>query len=85
MLSCILKPPLFILLHFVFLAPNEGYRNYKEGDIIVGGLLDIHYPGTSDQCTELSTADLGYAEATIFTIERYRELKQVTAQNKVAR
>ena len=73
MLSCILKPPLFILLYFVFLpqtSSNDGYRNYKDGDVIVGGLLDIHYPGTSEQCTELSTAGKGYAEATIFTIEK---------------
>ena len=73
MLSCILKPPLFIPLYFVFLpqtSSNDGYRNYKDGDVIVGGLLNIHYSGTNDQCTELSTTGLGYAEATIFAIEK---------------
>ena len=73
MLSCILKPPLFILLYFAFLPPtssNDGYRNYKDGDVIVGGLLNIHYSDTNDQCTELSTTGLGYAEATIFAIEK---------------
>ena len=73
MLSCILKPPIFILLYFVFLpqtSSNDGYRNYKDGKVIVGGLLNIHYSGTDDQCTELSTTGLGYAEATIFASEK---------------
>ena len=73
MLSCILKPPIFILLYFVFLpqtSSNDGYRNYKDGKVIVGGLLNIHYRGTDGQCTELSTTGLGYAEATIFAIEK---------------
>ena len=51
-------------------SSNDGYRNYKDGDVIIGGLLDIHYYATSDQCTELFTTGLGYAEATIFTIEK---------------
>ena len=70
MLSCILRPPLFILLFLPLTSSNDGYRNYKDGDVIVGGLLSIHYSGTNDQCTELSTTGLGYAEATIFAIEK---------------
>ena len=70
MLSCILRPPLFILLFLPLTSSNDGYRNYKDGDVIVGGLLNIHYSGTNDQCTELSTTGLGYAEATIFAIEK---------------
>ena len=42
----------------------------KDGDVIVGGLLNIHISGSSDQCTEISTTGLGYAEATIFAIEK---------------
>ena len=69
-LSGILRPPLFILLFLPLTSSNDGYRNYKDGDVIVGGLLNIHYSGTNDQCTELSTTGLGYAEATIFAIEK---------------
>ena len=70
LLSGILRPPLFILLFLPLTSSNDGYRNYKDGDVIVGGLLNIHYSGTNDQCTELSTTGLGYAEATIFAIEK---------------
>ena len=70
MLSGILRPPLFILLFLPLTSSNDGYRNYKDGDVIVGGLLNIHYSGTDDQCTELLTIGLGYAEATIFAIEK---------------
>ena len=70
MLSGILRPPLFILLFLPLTSSNDGYRNYKDGDVIVGGLINIHYSGTNDQCTELSTTGLGYAEATIFAIEK---------------
>ena len=70
MLSGILRPPLFILLFLPLTSSIDGYRNYKDGDVIVGGLLNIHYSGTNDQCTELSTTGLGYAEATIFAIEK---------------
>ena len=70
MLSCILRPPLFILLFLPLTSSNDGYRKYKYGDVIVGGLLNIHYSGTNGQCTELSTRGLGHAEATIFAIEK---------------
>ena len=67
-LSGILRPPLFILLFLPLTSSNDGYRNYKDGDVIVGGLLPIHHSDTGDDCTELSTTGLGYTEATIFTI-----------------
>ena len=70
MFSGILRPPLFILLFLSLTSSDDGYRNYKDGDVIVGGLFNIHYSGTDDQCTEISTTGLGYAEATIFAIEK---------------
>ena len=70
MVSCILKPPLFILLFLPLTSSNDAYRNYKDGDVIFGGLFPIHYSNTGDHCTELSTTGLGYAEATMFTIEK---------------
>ena len=70
MLSCILRPPLFILLFLPLASSNDANRNYKDGDVIVGGLLNIHYSGTDDHCTEFSAIGLGYVEATIFAIEK---------------
>ena len=70
MLSCILRPPLFILLFLPLASSNDANRNYKDGDVIVGGLLNIHNSGTDDHCTEFSAIGLGYAEATIFAIEK---------------
>ena len=70
MLSCILRPPLFILLFLPLASSNDANRNYKDGDVIVGGLLNIHISGTDDHCTEFSAIGLGYAEATIFAIEK---------------
>ena len=70
MLSGILRAPLVILLFLPLTSSNDRYRNYKDGDVIVGGLINIHYSGTNDQCTELSTTGLGNAEATIFAIEK---------------
>ena len=37
---------------------------------MVGGLLNIHYSETGDQCNRLSTIGLGNAEAMIYAIER---------------
>ena len=61
---------LYAAISSTITSSNDGYRNYRDGDVIIGGLLDIHYYATSDQCTELFTTGLGYAEATIFTIEK---------------
>ena len=69
-LSGILRPPLFILLFLLQTSSNDGCRNYKDGDVIVGGLLPIHGSDTGGHCTKLSTTGLRYAEATIFTIEK---------------
>ena len=69
-LSGILRPPLFILLFLLQTSSNDGCRNYKDGDVIVGGLLPIHGSDTGGHCTKLSTTGLRYAEATIFTIDK---------------
>ena len=46
---------------------------YKDGDVMVGGLFNIHYSETGDQCNRLSTVALGHAEAMIYAIERINE------------
>ena len=58
MLSGILRPPLFILLFLPLTSSNDGYRNYKDGDVIVGGLIPIHSSDTSGQCTAVSYTHL---------------------------
>ena len=40
---------------------------------MVGGLFNIHYSETGDQCNRLSTVALGNAEAMIYAIERINE------------
>ncbi|KAJ7389122.1 hypothetical protein OS493_033444 [Desmophyllum pertusum] len=44
---------------------------YREGDVILGGLLTVHLRGTSeDQCGELDTNGLARVLAMIFAIEK---------------
>ena len=46
------------------------HKIYKDGKIIIGGLLKTHYSETGNQCNRLSTTDLGNAKAMIYAIER---------------
>lgn len=66
--SCILRPPLF----FGYEQTTSKYARkiYKDGKIIIGGLLKTHYSETGNQCNRLSTTDLGNAKAMIYAIER---------------
>ena len=70
-LSFILRPSLLTVVLFLQqTTSNCGYKIYKDGDVMVGGLLNIHYSETGDQCNRLSTIGLGNAEAMIYAIER---------------
>lgn len=43
---------------------------YKEGDIILGGLFDLHQSaGENDTCSDLLASNLAYTQAMIFAIE----------------
>ncbi|CAH3020543.1 unnamed protein product [Porites evermanni] len=42
---------------------------YKDGDVIVGGLLSIRLPEGADHCGNLFTTGLGHVEAIIYAIE----------------
>ena len=69
---CILRPALFILLFFQQLTTcYDGYRIFKDGDVMVGGMLNVHYSNseTGDQCNKFSGIGLGNAEAMIYVIE----------------
>ena len=72
-ISCILRPPIFILLFLQQLTTSyDGYRILKkDGDVMVGGILNVHYRNseTSDQCNTFSGIGLGNAEAVIYVIE----------------
>ena len=69
---CILRPALFILLFFQQLTTSyDGYRIFKDGDVMVGGMLNVHYSNSEngDQCNKFSGIGLGNAEAMIYVIE----------------
>ena len=65
-----------VLRLFLFISPfipqtfcNHGFRAYKDGDVIIGGLLSIRLPEGDDHCGNLFTTGLGHVEAVIFAIE----------------
>ena len=65
-----------LLRLFLFISPfipqtscNHDFRAYKDGDVIVGGLLSIRLPEGDDHCGNLFTTGLGHVEAIIFAIE----------------
>ena len=66
--SCILKPPLFF--GYEQTTSKYAHKIYKNGKIIIGGLLKNHYSETGNQCNRLSTTDLGNAKSMIYAIER---------------
>ena len=72
-ISCILRPPIFILLFLQQLTTSyDGYRILKkDGDVMVGGILNVHYSNseTGDRCNKFSGIGLGNAEAVIYVIE----------------
>ena len=43
---------------------------YRDGDVILGGLFNLHFAGHEERCNELFTMGLGHAEAMIFAIDR---------------
>ena len=65
-----------VLRLFLFISPfipqtfcNHDFRAYKDGDVIIGGLLSIRLPEGDDHCGNLFTTGLGHVEAVIFAIE----------------
>ncbi|XP_022790010.1 extracellular calcium-sensing receptor-like [Stylophora pistillata] len=68
-LLSILKVCHLSVLFLPFASCNHERRAYKEGDVILGGLFNLHFAGTEDHCGDLFTMGLGHAEAMIFAIE----------------
>ena len=61
---------------FLFVSPfipqtscNHDFRAYRDGDVIVGGLLSIRLPEGDDHCGNLFTTGLRHVEAIIYPIE----------------
>lgn len=51
---------------------------YKDGDIMLGGLFDLHKSeGDKDSCGDLLASNLGYTEAMIFAIESINKNKSL--------
>ena len=63
-----LKPPLFF--GYEQTTSKYAHKIYKDGKIIIGGLLKNHYSETGNQCNRLSTTDLGNVKSMIYAIEK---------------
>ena len=51
---------------------------YKDGDIMLGGLFDLHKSKSdNDGCGDLIASNLGYTEAMIFAIESINKNKSL--------
>ena len=59
----------FTLLLFAATSGNDDIRAYKDGDVMLGGLFNLHFGGYSDLCGEFYPVGLGHVEAMIFAIE----------------
>ncbi|XP_078364650.1 extracellular calcium-sensing receptor-like [Oculina patagonica] len=65
-LLCILT---LFCLRMPFTYCNHDRRAYKDGDVLLGGLFDLHFAGDTEHCGDLFTMGLGHAESMIFAIE----------------
>ena len=68
-LCCNLTFCFFISLIFPATAYNHDITAYKDGDVMLGGLFNVHVAGNGDHCGELYPGGLGRVEAMIFAIE----------------
>lgn len=63
-LSCFLT--MLLLPHT---SGKQDVTAYKDGDVILGGLFNLHFAGNEERCNELFTMGLGHAETMIFAID----------------
>lgn len=56
-------------LRMPYTHSNHDKRAYKDGDVMLGGLFDLHFAGNGQHCGDLFTMGLGHAESMIFAIE----------------
>ena len=68
-LSCNLTFCFFTSLIFPATSYIHNIRAYKEGNVMLGGLFNVHRAGNGDHCGEFNPAGLGRVEAMIFAIE----------------
>ena len=67
--SCTVTVCFFTVLLLPFTSCNHDINAYKDGDVVLGALLDLHYPGDGEHCGPLSKVILAQAEAIIFATE----------------
>ena len=59
----------FTSLLFPITSYRHEIRAYKDGDVMLGGLFNVHRTGNDHDCGELNPRGLGSVEAMIFAIE----------------
>ena len=60
---------IFTMLLLPITSSKHDITAYKDGDVMLGGLFNLHFAGSEEQCGELFTMGLGHVEAMIFAIE----------------
>ena len=63
----------FTLMFLPYTSCNDDGRVFKDGDVMLGGLFNVHFVGNGDRCGHLFTMGLGHIEAMIFAIDRVNE------------
>ena len=67
----------FVLLSLLPSIPVKAEGIYKDGKVIIGGLLTVRHKNSDDSCGDLKPQGLAYVEAVIYAIETINKDKSL--------